>query len=99
MLAKGRPVKVDIKKRSATNGMRSKAWWFKQILFLGGSLFFLVFGIDVLVAAYTLKHPQQFVMFFFSGSFIVLISIVGLLYPIFQFLAFFRPPASVEEDD
>ena len=79
--------------------MRSKAWWFKQILFLGGSLFFLVFGIDVLVAAYSLKHPQQFVMFFFSGSFIILISIVGLLYPIFQFVAFFRLPTSVEEDD
>jgi len=79
--------------------MRSKMWWLKQILFLGGSLFFLVFGIDVLVSAYTLKHPQQFVMFFFSGSFIVLISFVGLLYPIFQFLAFFRPPDSVEEDD
>jgi len=59
-------------------------WWIKNVVIGVFSIFFLIFGIEVLIGAYGLKHPQSFIMFFFSGSFITLISIVGILYPVFQ---------------
>jgi hypothetical protein len=53
----------------------------------------------VLIGAYGLKQPQAFIMYFFSGSFITLFSLVGLIYPVMQIYTFFsrRPP--LPEDD
>ncbi len=49
-------------------------WW----LFHGGliliSVFFLLFGIDLLVASYRLADPFFFIMTFFSSNLIILIS-------------------------
>jgi hypothetical protein len=39
------------------------------------SVFFLVFGMDLLKAAYSLKDPYSFIMTFFAASFIILISL------------------------
>ena len=39
------------------------------------SLFFFLFGIDLLMAAYRLKDPFAFIMTFFSASLIILISL------------------------
>ncbi|MCP4721813.1 MAG: hypothetical protein GY860_20325 [Desulfobacteraceae bacterium] len=50
-------------------------WWIFQILMLLASIFFLVFGVDLMRAAYTLKNPYHFIMTFFSASFIMLISL------------------------
>jgi TRAP-type C4-dicarboxylate transport system permease small subunit len=50
-------------------------WWIFQILMLAVSIFFLVFGIDLMRAAYTLENPYNFIMTFFSASFILLISL------------------------
>jgi len=50
-------------------------WWVFQILMMLVSVFFLVFGIDLLLASYTLENPFNFIMTFFSASFIILISL------------------------
>ncbi len=49
-------------------------WWICQILLLLVSIFFLVFGLDLLAAAYRLEDPFTFIMTFFAASFVVLIS-------------------------
>ncbi len=45
------------------------------------SLFFLVMGIDLLINAYNLKNPIEFLIYFFAANFMILISAVGCLYP------------------
>ncbi|MEH0022223.1 MAG: hypothetical protein V6Z89_21395 [Desulfobacter sp.] len=50
-------------------------WWIIQILLLLISVFFLIFGIDLLRASYTLGDPFKFIMTFFAASFIILISL------------------------
>jgi hypothetical protein len=40
------------------------------------SLFFLVFGIDLLVSAYRLDNPFAFIVTFFASNLIILISAV-----------------------
>ena len=54
-------------------------WWPWQLLLLGLSVFFLLFGIMVLVHAYSLKDPFSFVITFFSSNLIILISIVMVI--------------------
>jgi TRAP-type C4-dicarboxylate transport system permease small subunit len=49
-------------------------WWILQLLLLLLSIFFLVFGLDLLAAAYRLEDPFTFIMTFFAASFVVLIS-------------------------
>jgi hypothetical protein len=58
-------------------------WWVRQVLLLLGGLFFLGFGIIVLIAAYGLKDPFSFIMAFFASNLIILISaalIVGFIF-------------------
>ncbi|MCG8551347.1 MAG: hypothetical protein MI799_13175 [Desulfobacterales bacterium] len=50
------------------------SWWIFQILMLGLSVFFMIFGFDLLRASYTFKDPFSFIMTFFAASFILLIS-------------------------
>ncbi len=49
-------------------------WWIRHIVLLGLGLFFLLFGIQLLVLAYGLKDPFNFVMTFFASNLIILIS-------------------------
>ncbi len=49
-------------------------WWIRHIFLTIAACFFLYFGIQVMIAAYSLKDPFSFVMSFFSASFIILIS-------------------------
>jgi di/tricarboxylate transporter len=48
------------------------------------SSFFLFWGITLLLSAYSLKSPQEFIMLFFSSNFIILISGAGILYAAFS---------------
>jgi hypothetical protein len=64
--------------------MVSCLWWGKMILIGFFSLFFLLFGIETLIGAFHLKNPLEFIMYFFSASFMILVSLVGILYPAFQ---------------
>ena len=54
--------------------MMKYVWWIFQLLVTGLSVFFLVFGIDLLRGAYGLKDPFSFIMTFFAASFIILFS-------------------------
>lgn len=64
--------------------MGSGLWWGKIILIALFSLFFLFFGIENMVGAFYLTNPLEFIMYFFSATFMILVSIVGILYPAFQ---------------
>lgn len=52
----------------------------RDILIGAFSLFVLFWGITLLLSAYSLKNPQEFIMLFFSSNFIILISGAGILY-------------------
>jgi hypothetical protein len=78
--------------------MGSAAWWGKNILIGLLSLFFLVFGINALINAYGTKNPLEFIMYFFSSSLIILISIVGIIYPFFRIRAILKPKKMDEND-
>lgn len=64
--------------------MGSWFWWGKNIFIALFSLFFLLFGIQALISSYSVKNPLEFIMCFFSSSLIILISIVGIIYPSFR---------------
>ncbi len=49
-------------------------WWIFQVLLLLVSIFFFLFGLDLLVSAYRLQDPFSFIMTFFAASFVLLIS-------------------------
>ena len=52
--------------------------WIKYGALLGLSLFFLVFGVHLLIASYRLNDPFAFIMSFFASNLIILISAVGV---------------------
>jgi hypothetical protein len=37
-----------------------------------------------------LKNPLEFIMYFFSASLMILVSLAGILYPTFQVHSFFK---------
>jgi len=79
--------------------MGSGSWWIKIFVIGVCSVFFLIFGIEVLIGAYTLKHPQLFIMYFFSGCFISLVSLIGIIYPFLQIYEFIYHRHSVREHE
>jgi len=76
----------------------SPVWWGKNLLIAFLSLFFLLFGISSLITAYGTKNPLEFIMYFFSSSLIILISIVGIIYPFFRIRAILKPNKMDEND-
>ena len=48
--------------------------WIRQILLICIGCFFLLFGVQLLIAAYRLDDPITFILTFFSSNFIILIS-------------------------
>lgn len=56
----------------------------KNIVVLLLSVFFLIFGVDLLVGSFALANPLEFVMTLFSASFVILFCITGILYAIFR---------------
>ncbi len=79
--------------------MGTPRWWIRNAVIALGSAFFLAFGIDTLLGAYRLRNAHLFIIYFFSSNFIILISLVGLLYPILQIVAFFRAGKGKGHDD
>ena len=65
-------------------------WWVKNAALTLLSLLFLVLGVETLIASYRLNNPLTFIMGFFSASLIILISVVGVLYPIMQVFSLFK---------
>ncbi len=67
--------------------MPSALWWICQIGLVGAGAFFLLFGIQLLVGAYRLDNPFNFVMTFFASNLIILISatvVAGLVIRMFK---------------
>ena len=54
--------------------MRAFFWWVRQVTLTLAGLFFLLFGIHILIAAYHLKDPFSFVMTFFASNLIILVN-------------------------
>jgi hypothetical protein len=54
--------------------------WIKNIAILFVSLFFLVKGVDTLLGSFKLNNPQEFLMYFFSASLLILVCTVGIIY-------------------
>lgn len=65
-------------------------WWTAQILCILISLFFLVFGIDLIRGAYGLNDPFSFIMTFFAASFIILISLTLVLVSTIKMIRVYR---------
>ena len=66
------------------------AFWLKHILLTLGSVFFLAFGIHILLAAYALKNPLEFIMAFFGSNLMILVSLAGLAYPATRIFFYLR---------
>lgn len=52
--------------------------------------FFFIFGIDLMIGAYSLKDPFSFIMTFFSASFVILISLTLFISFIIKMIRVFR---------
>jgi hypothetical protein len=65
-------------------------WWMRQVGLTVLGLFFLLFGIQLLVSAYSLKNPSYFILTFFASNLIILISGVLLLGFILRMISRFR---------
>lgn len=62
--------------------MKNYLWWIKYIFLIFVILGFLAFGINLLISSYYMKNAHEFVMLFFSSSFIILICVslvVGII--------------------
>lgn len=59
--------------------MAAAWWWIRNAGLTLGGLFFLMFGIQLLVAAYHLNNPSYFILTFFASNLIILISAVLIL--------------------
>jgi len=57
-------------------------WWLKLLVIGGVSLVLLILGINTILSAYLLKNPLEFIMLFFSASFMILLGLTGLIYPV-----------------
>jgi len=77
-------------------GLRTQ-WW-KDVLIAFLSLFFLAFGVNALISAYSTKNPLEFIMYFFSSSLVILISMVGVIYPVFRIRDILKPKKMDEHD-
>jgi hypothetical protein len=74
-------------------------WWGKQVGIGCVAVIFLVTGINVLVASYTLTNPLEFIMYFFSSSMLILVSIVLLIYPAVRIYGRLRGESSEVRDE
>ncbi len=65
-------------------------WWLFQVIGTLLSIFFFLFGLDLLMGAYTLKDPYSFIMTFFSASFILSISATLMVTFLIKMIRVFR---------
>jgi hypothetical protein len=59
-----------------SQGAKGGLWWIGQIVLLLLALFFVGFGVHVLILAYHLNDPSEFILTFFASNLIIMISIV-----------------------
>lgn len=66
------------------------SWWFFQFIMTLVSVFFLIFGLDLLIGAYSLNDPFSFVMTFFAASFVILISLALMISFLIKMIRVYR---------
>lgn len=66
------------------------SWWIIQVIMIIISIFFVLFGIDLLISAYSINNPFTFIMLFFSASLIILISLTLLSGFIIKIIRMYR---------
>ena len=70
-----------------------------RVVLVLAALFFLLFGIYLLILAYYLKDPFSFVLTFFSSNLIILISAVFLIGALFRKGALIRKISGHKEPE
>ena len=65
-------------------------WWIRQIVLTLMGCFFIIFGIQLLIAAYQLKDPFYFIMTFFSSNLIILISVTLLIGFVYRMVRMYK---------
>ena len=65
-------------------------WWLLQVSMTLVSIFFLVFGIELFIGAYSLKDPFSFIMTFFAANFVILISLTLMVTFIIKMIRVYR---------
>jgi len=65
--------------------------WAKNLGVGLGGLFFFLQGVEIMRAAYRLNNPHEFIMYFFSASLMILISSIGILYPLVRIYILLKP--------
>ena len=71
--------------------------WIKHIVLILVSLFFLIFGVQVLISAYQMKDPFTFIMTFFASNFIILISGTFIVVFLFRLKKRLNPGAKTDD--
>ena len=64
--------------------------WIKYGVFLTISVLFLLFGVHLLVASYSLNDPFSFIMTFFASNLMILISAVGVIAFVIRMVHLYR---------
>lgn len=72
-------------------------WWGRHILIGAFSVLFLLLGIDTLAAAYQLKNPLEFIMYFFGSNLIILVSATGILHCAIRVFNGIRKPVAQQD--
>ena len=65
-------------------------WWVTEIILIALSIFFIIFGIDLLYTAYQLSEPFSFIMTFFASNLIILISATLLFGFVWKIVSYIR---------
>lgn len=61
-------------------------WWIWQVALIIMAVFFMILGIQILIYAYRLNDPFDFILSFFASNLMIMISLVliaGFVYRIF----------------
>jgi hypothetical protein len=76
-------------------------WWIRNVGLVIGGLFFLLVGIQTLIAAYRLNNPAYFILTFFASNLMILISAALVLGFILRIVRRVRqgPEGSLEKDN
>lgn len=74
-------------------------WWPWQLFLVAAAVFFVIFGLGVLVYAYQLNDPFIFVMTFFSASLIILLSLVMTIGFVYRIIRVCRVQEKKQETD
>ena len=78
--------------------MTKTFWWVRQCVMIVFGVFLLLFGVQLLIAAYRLTNPHWFIMTFFASNLIILISGALLAGFVAQIIKMRKEASSSDED-